>query len=258
MSAARRVLLVEDDAVSAFALRALFERTEFALDVATDGYEALECIRTKHYSAILLDLVIHGGLNGFGVLNYIELEHPELVARVFLITGMSEQTVMQTAPQLLPRLFRKPFDPDALVAAVTAVAAAKVPAVAESAARTLVVEDDPVSVEILRAIVALTGTEVDVAVDGKEAIEKMSNASYGAILLDVVLPKIDGFGVVEYLRRVRPELLARTILITGLPDRYLGGIERTLVCAVLEKPIDPTRVRLALEKCLLLPRTARP
>ena len=117
-----RVLIVEDDRAAELILRIPLEREGFVVDFVEEGYAAIEKLRAHRYAAVILDLIIHHGLNGFGVLNFIEMEQPELLDRVFLMTGMSEQTVMNTAPRLLSRLFRKPFSYRKLVAGVVAAA----------------------------------------------------------------------------------------------------------------------------------------
>src|SRR5947199_7894658 len=117
-----RVLIVEDDRGTELILRIPLEREGFIVDFVEEGYAAIEKLRSHEYSAVILDLIIHRGLNGFGVLNFIEMEQHELLDRVFLMTGMSEQTIMNTAPRLLSRLFRKPFSYRRLVAAVVAAA----------------------------------------------------------------------------------------------------------------------------------------
>src|SRR3954466_10241164 len=140
-----RVLIVEDDRGAELILRIPLEREGFVVDFVEEGYAAIEKLRAHDYSAVILDLIIHRGLNGFGVLNFIDMEQPELLDRVFLMTGMSEQTVMNTAPQLLSRLFRKPFSYRKLVSAV--VGAVRPFATHEQAAqkRLLVVDDDRMS-----------------------------------------------------------------------------------------------------------------
>src|SRR5207237_8665241 len=104
------VLLVEDDAIAAETLRMRFRDAGIALQVASEGYAAIEALRSAEYDAIVVDLIITGGLNGFGVLNYLELERPELLYRVFIVSGMSEQTLMHGAAALRPRFFREPCD----------------------------------------------------------------------------------------------------------------------------------------------------
>jgi two-component system, sensor histidine kinase and response regulator len=249
-----RVLIVEDDRGTELILRIPLEREGFIVDFVEEGYAAIEKLRAHEYSAVILDLIIHRGLNGFGVLNFIEMEQPALLDRVFLMTGMSEQTVMNTAPQLLSRLFRKPFSYRKLVAAVVA---AVWPYTADEEAaqkRLLVVDDDRMSAELVAEFGREMGMEADLAENGREAIEKIATTHYDAIVLDLLMPGIDGFGVLEYLDRCQPDLLSYTIISSGLPEKYRERVSQYGVRGVLAKPLDHDKLREMIESCL--PQTA--
>ena len=245
-----RVLIVEDDRATELILRIPLEREGFTVDFVEEGYAAIEKLRAHTYSVVILDLIIHRGLNGFGVLNFIEMEQPELMDRVFLMTGMSEQTVMNTAPQLLSRLFRKPFSYRKLVAAV--VGSVWPYAAIENAAqkRLLVVDDDLLSAELVAAFGRHMGMEVEIAENGREAIEQIANSHYDAIVLDLLMPGIDGFGVLEYLDRCHPDLLSYTIISSGLPEKYRERVSHYGVRGVLSKPLEQQKLREMIEGCL--------
>ena len=250
-----RVLIVEDDRAAELILRIPLEREGFVVDFVEEGYAAIEKLRAHRYAAVILDLIIHRGLNGFGVLNFIEMEQPELLERVFLMTGMSEQTVMNTAPRLLSRLFRKPFSYRKLVAAVVA---AVRPFTAQEAAaqkRLLVVDDDRMSAELVAVFGRRLGMEVDLAENGREAIERIAHTRYDAIVLDLLMPGIDGFGVLEYLDRCQPELLSYTIISSGLPGKYQERLMEYGVRGILPKPLDQERLLEMIEGCIQ-PQTA--
>jgi len=245
-----RVLIVEDDRAAELILRIPLEREGFVVDFVEEGYAAIEKLRAHRYEAVILDLIIHRGLNGFGVLNFIEMEQPELLDRVFLMTGMSEQTVMNTAPQLLSRLFRKPFSYRKLVAAV--VAAVRPFTAHEEAAqkRLLVVDDDRMSAELVAVYGRRLGMEVELAENGREAIEKIATSRYDAIVLDLLMPGIDGFGVLEYLDRCQPELLSYTIISSGLPGKYQERVMEYGVRGILPKPLDQGKLLEMIEGCI--------
>ena len=52
------------------------------------------------------------------------------------------------------------------------------------------------------------------------------------------MPGIDGFGVLEYLDRCKPEVMAHTIISSGLPEKYRERVARYGVCGVVAKPLD--------------------
>ena len=231
----------------AYALRARFEREGFDVDVAGEGFAAITLLREQQYEAVLLDLIIHSGLNGFGVLNFLDLEQPETLDRVFLITGMPEQTVINTAPALLPRLFRKPFDDGVLVQAVRDLSRRESD---DDGTEVLVVEDDKAVSTLLQAAVESIGYTTTVARDGRAAVDAMARHDYRAVLLDLVVPGIDGFGILDYVGRMRAPLLRRIIVITGLPLPYRQRLEMYEIGGVLEKPVDVSELRELIEQCV--------
>ena len=68
------------------------------------------------------------------------------------------------------------------------------------ATRVLVVDDEKLIVKGIRFSLIQDGMEVDCAYDGEEALEKAKNNEYDIILLDVMLPKMDGFAVCQMIR----------------------------------------------------------
>ncbi len=68
------------------------------------------------------------------------------------------------------------------------------------ARKVLVVDDEKLIVKGIRFSLLQDGLEVDTAYDGEEALEKVKNNNYDVILLDVMLPKMDGFEVCQAIR----------------------------------------------------------
>ena len=248
-----RILIVEDDRAAEIILRLPLEREGFIVDFVEEGYAGIEKLQAYEYSAVIIDLIIHRGLNGFGVLNFIEMEQPKLLDCVFLMTGMSEQTVMNTAPTLLARLFRKPFSYRSLVAAVAAAVRPNATVQDPSARRLLVVDDDHLSAELAAMFGRRLGMEVEIAGNGREAIERISLMHFDAMVLDLLMPGIDGFGVLEYLNHCQSELLSRTIVSSGLPEKYRERVAQYNVCGVLPKPLDQRALQAMLDKALAPP-----
>lgn len=65
----------------------------------------------------------------------------------------------------------------------------------------LIVEDDPDIQELLRAYLQDAGYKTTLASDGVEALDRFHSGAFDLVLLDLMLPKIDGFGVCELIRR---------------------------------------------------------
>lgn len=240
------VLIIDDDHSVTDVLVPQFGAAGVFAEVAGDGFAAIEKLQTVRYGAVILDPMIRHGLNGYAVLNFIELEQPELVPHLFLLTSMSHQTISRTAPALLPRLFRKPADiPAAIAAVLQTFSRAK----ATSSSRSvLIVEDDRVSAEALSRLTAELGYDVTVVESGRDALKKLASHCYAAILLDLVLPDIDGFAILKYLEDTTPNVLPRVIITTGMPQRYSSPAGMR-VCALLQKPVDMQQLVAALRRC---------
>jgi len=100
----------------------------------------------------------------------------------------------------------------------------------------LIADDDPGIVRLLKLLVEREGFLVDTARDGREAIEKIDHGSYVLVLLDLQMPRFNGFDVVEHLRnkKRRPVVL----VITALPTSQISKLDPAIVHAVIRKPFD--------------------
>ena len=77
--------------------------------------------------------------------------------------------------------------------------------------RILVVDDDPLMCGSLRELLTRQGYEVTACTSGREALEILSTTSFDLALLDIVIPDISGYGVMDYIHRHSPETLVVTI-----------------------------------------------
>ncbi|HWU37226.1 MAG TPA: sigma 54-interacting transcriptional regulator, partial [Candidatus Acidoferrum sp.] len=115
--------------------------------------------------------------------------------------------------------------------------------------RVLVAEDEQSSREGLKGLLAHWGYEVQEATDGQEALEKASVFLPDVVITDVVMPKLDGLGLLKALQAELP--FVTVILLTG------HGTIETAVAAMKEgaydyltKPVEVPRLRLLVEKAL--------
>jgi CheY-like chemotaxis protein len=122
------------------------------------------------------------------------------------------------------------------------------------AIRILVVEDERSIGQMLADLLADEGYAVDLADNGRQALEKIESNSYDLILTDLRMPELDGVGLYRELGRRQPDLLRRLIVITGTsghPD-YQSFLAQTQV-PVLEKPFSVlalhTLMRQVLSAC---------
>jgi len=86
--------------------------------------------------------------------------------------------------------------------------------------RILLVDDEPGTVQLVRKILQADGHEVFEAGDGQQAIEMFNATSPDLVLLDVVIPKIDGLGVLQEIRR--RDRLTGVIMVSALTSEQLA------------------------------------
>jgi DNA-binding NtrC family response regulator len=115
--------------------------------------------------------------------------------------------------------------------------------------RILIVDDEEASRRGLKALLTNWGYEVEEAADGREALEKVGTFLPRVVLADVLMPKLDGLGLLSALRADFPH--ATVILLTG------HATVETAVAAMkqgaydyLTKPVDLPRLRILIEKAL--------
>jgi two-component system response regulator PilR (NtrC family) len=110
--------------------------------------------------------------------------------------------------------------------------------------RALVVDDDAAIRILVKRILTRNGFEVDAVRDGAEAIEMLMRETYDVIALDLMMPRIDGFGVVKYLLDHQPELIAHVVVMTAFGAQALEKVCPP-VARFLEKPFDVDRLLAA-------------
>jgi len=101
-------------------------------------------------------------------------------------------------------------------------------------------------------ITALLQSEfaVEVASDGGEAIEKLKRRQYAAIVLDLLMPVVDGYAVLEFLRTEHPHLLGRVLVVTAaLGAREMERVSGYDVCGVVAKPFEVDALFNAVRQC---------
>ena len=117
--------------------------------------------------------------------------------------------------------------------------------------RILVAEDRPGSLELIRTVLESAGYEVIEATDGQEAVEKASGSSVDLFLLDLQMPKVDGFGVVARLRK--DPRFASTPIVALTASAMHGDRERALAAgfsSYIAKPVDLAALRSELKRLI--------
>src|SRR5438552_8851758 len=113
----------------------------------------------------------------------------------------------------------------------------------------LVVDDDHALRGLFAALLTRKGFDVDYASDGREAFDQISQHNYSVILLDLMMPEINGFELLLRMERDSPSLLSRVIVMTGASQRAIEPLHTSSIWALIRKPFDIDDLLLSAIQC---------
>ena len=120
----------------------------------------------------------------------------------------------------------------------------------ETDTRVLVADDDQSIRQLLCTVVRREHLEVDCAADGQEAIDHLREHDYSVILLDLMMPRVDGFGVIEFLRRHPPKNKPVVLVITAYADQRFKKVDPNIVAGVIRKPFEIAELGNIVRLCV--------
>ena len=102
--------------------------------------------------------------------------------------------------------------------------------------RILIVDDDSSIRGLLRVIAQRAGIVADEATDGVHCLELLDRRDYDLIVLDLAMPRLNGFDVIDRLRRRRPR--PAVVVLTALGRSAFMDLDAEVVHCILRKPFD--------------------
>jgi len=208
---AHLILVVEDDDLSRELLTNYLEPEGYAAASATSGEDAVTQAIQCLPDAITLDLLLPDG-NGLSTLHELK-RNPATAEIPVIIVSVLDDRGMGLAIGAAEYL-TKPVDKERLLTAVRK----HLPQVSKGAAKILVVDDDTETRYLLAATLETEGYTALLAASGHEAFEIMGNVRPEAILLDLLMPGMDGF---EVLARLKDDMSLRHLPVFVLTAKYL-------------------------------------
>jgi len=113
----------------------------------------------------------------------------------------------------------------------------------------LLVDDNEATCALMTALLQREFA-VETAFDGFDAIERLKTRQYAAILLDLRMPRLDGFGVLDHLREHAPDTVKRVLIVSAaLHEREVERLRGYDVCGVIRKPFEVEALLDAVKSC---------
>ena len=205
------MLVIDDDPTVHDLVQRFLNKEGLNMIAARSGEEGIRLAKELHPAVITLD-VLMPGMDGWAVLTELKADPALSEIPVIMLTIMDEKQMgyaLGAADYLT-----KPIDWDRLVAILQRYECARPPC------PLLVVEDDPVMRDMLRRRLEKEDWTVIEAENGRVALERMTERQPELILLDLMMPEMDGFQFLDEIRQAR-----RMALDSG-HRRYSEGTER--------------------------------
>jgi signal transduction histidine kinase/CheY-like chemotaxis protein len=222
-----RVLIIEDDPALASLLSECLALDGLEVELTATGESGLERALARPPAVVCLDVYLPGALDGWQVL--VQLKANPLTAHVPVIVCTGEKGRSTATTLGATEFMAKPFSGDQLREAVARQLSAERSSV-------LVVDDDIALRRLVIETLARDGGELREAADGLEALAMIAVRRPDVLVLDLLMPKLDGFGVLE---RLLERAETRQLPVVVLTGHELSGAERRFLrernASVLEK-----------------------
>ena len=239
------VLVIDDDPVVADLLRRTLVKDGYRVEYAENGEKGLQLARQLRPDAITLDVMMPG-MDGWQVMTHLKSD-PELrdipVILLSIVNDRKTGFALGATDYLT-----KPFDRERLIAVLGRISSGR------GSRQALVVDDLPENRELLRRALEGDGWMVEEAVNGREALDRIEQRRPDVILLDLMMPEMDGITFVERLRasernRSIPVLVVTAKEITPVDrQRLSGGVQAIMQSGSMDvsELVSQTRALLSM------------
>jgi CheY-like chemotaxis protein len=211
----RLVLAIDDDPNVVYLLKENLADAGYSVVGAASGEEGLRKARELRPRAITLDIIMPGA-DGWQVLHALKTDPLTRDIPVILISIVDHKELgfrLGATDYVV-----KPFDREALIGAVARVA--------PDCQRILVVDDDPNVVELVRQLLEGERCTIDWAPDGAAGLERIVQAPPGLILLDLLMPRMDGLA---FLDALQTDAAHKDIPVVVLTSKSLDSADRGML-----------------------------
>jgi signal transduction histidine kinase/DNA-binding response OmpR family regulator len=200
------VLVIDDERASRETIGSALAEEGYAVITAAGGRDGLRLVRERRPDAVVLD-VIMPDVDGWAVLRALKAD-PELAEiPVILVTVLGDRDMglaLGAAEHLT-----KPISPQDLIRVLSRVGGF------DGATDVLIVDDDEGTRDVLRRTLSREGWSVREAIDGADGLAQLAAAKPGVVLLDLMMPQMDGFEMLRAMRENRDWHDVPVVIVTS-------------------------------------------
>ena len=204
------ILIVDDEIDLLETLGDIFENKGYNVTMVEDGNKAIELLKKKYFDIILMDLKMPG-INGVESFKEVKRLHPS-AAVIMMTAGSVGEEIKEALGAGVEAIVDKPFNVKKLVSTIESILERPL---------ILVVDDRIEDRETLRDILVDRKYRAFVAKDGYEAIDIVRKSDFDVILMDIMMPGMDGMEVLEVVKEIKPDI--GVVMMTGYSYEGLAG-----------------------------------
>jgi len=219
------ILLVDDEKNFSYTLSEIFKLHNWSVDIANNGFDAMELVKQKFYDIILIDIRMPG-IDGIQTFNEIKKLQSGVV--IFLMTGGPIEHLRDLQKNGIYSILQKPINVREIIDIISQL---------EEKASILVVDDNDNDRTLLSNIFVEKGYRVMTSKTAKEAIDLISIKEFDIVLLDMHLPDMDGITALEKIKKNNPGLAIMAMTGYNLDEIIENAIKKGAVSCFI-KPFD--------------------
>jgi len=219
------VLIIEDDASIRELISRYLEKEDYHVVRAKDGMEGLDLAKIHHPDVITLDLILPN-IDGWHVLSALKTdsELKDIPVIIITITDDKERGYALGAAEFIT----KPIDREQLSKVVNKYC------IDQPSRTVLIIDDDRITGDLMQSMLQKEGWDIAVALNGNAALEMVIQKTPDLILLDLMMPEMDGF---EFIMQLRTRQQWQDIPVIVVTAKELTEEDRVLLNGRVENVI---------------------
>ncbi len=255
-----KVLVVDDNNLAADVIKHILESFNYQVKSVDSGYKAIKILKEERFDLVFLDYKMPN-LNGLDTFSKYKSILKEKTPKTIIVTAYSGEILQKDIEKLgIFGFLQKPITPSTLHDKIIEIFNSNTNSISSDnrnlnkifePQNVLLVEDNELNREFAILVLEEFGLNVDVAVDGIEAIQKVITQKYKLVLMDIQMPKLDGLEATLKIRSLSEEYFKTLPIIALSANALVGDRQKSLDAGMNEhitKPINPNTLYLVLKK----------
>jgi len=254
----KSLLVVDDDENNRDILSRRLEKEGYTVATASNGNEALQLLRFEQFDLVLLDVMMPG-MDGYEVLLRIKADSNSLDTPVIMISAVKENNCVIKCLELgASDYLLKPYNMSVVKSRIwrclgtwRGINNERNWQYSMRNSTVLIVEDDELNRDLLQRRVKQNGFQASCVNNGREALEILENGQFVLVLLDLMMPGIDGIEVLKRMKSDKKYPQIPVIMVSALDDP--ASIAKCMANGATDyitKPFNATLLRTRIESVL--------